>query len=239
MGPFDLPPSTPPVSFDPPSQDSPGRRSTGRTAAVAAACVALIAAGVLAVAQFASSNKVDVANAAQEEGGTTPPTPPTAPEPTAPPSTVPADNEAPDAQAPDDTTDLNGKIVIQIGDGDPIVIDLGDLGSLVGGNGDLGKIEQCIGDLPFDLNINGGPGLNVFGSGGQITVTGPNGLTVLDFGEGDGSVTITKKDGEITISSEGDVQENDLTALDASVPLPSLPDFDQIYQCLEGATGTG
>jgi hypothetical protein len=242
MGPFDLPPSTPPVSFDPPPQNSPRRRSTGRTAAVAAACVALIAAGVLAVAQFASSNKVDVANAAQE-GGTTPPTPPTAPEPSTPSSTAPTDSEVPDEQAPDDTTDLDGKIVIQIGDGDPIVIDLGDLGSLAGGNGnlgDLGKIEQCIGDLPFDLNIDGGPGLNVFGSGGQITVTGPNGLTVLDFGEGDGSVTITKKDGEITISSEGDVQENDLTAPDASTPPPSLPDlpnFDEIYQCLEDATG--
>lgn len=207
--------------------------------------MALIAAGVLAIAQFASSNKVDVANAAQEEGGTTPPTPPPAPEPSTPP-TVPGDTEAPDAPAPDDTTDLNGKIVIQIGDGDPIVIDLGDLLGDTGNNGDLGdlgdlgKIEQCIGDLPFDLNIDGGPGLNVFGSGGQITVTGPNGLTVLDFGDGDGSVTITKKDGEITISSEGDVQENDLSAPDASLPLPSLPDlpnFDQIYQCLEDATG--
>ena len=172
------------------------------------------------------------------QGGTTPPTPPTAPEPTTPPEpTLPADSQAPDDQVPDDATDLDGKIVIDIGDGDPIVIDHGDLRSLAGGNGDLGKIEQCIGDLPFDLNIDGGPGLNVFGSGDQITVTGPNGLTVLDFGEGDGSVTITKKDGEITISSEGDVQENDLSAPDFSEPLPSLPDFDQIYQCLEDATG--
>ena len=137
--------------------------------------------------------------------------------------------------------------MIDFGDGDPIVIDLGDLGdlgSLAGGNGDLGDlgtIEQCIGDLPFDLNFDGGPGgLDVFGSGGQITVTGPNGLSVLEFGEGDGSVTITKKDGEITISSEGDVRENDLTAPDASTPLPSLPElpnFDQILQCLEDATG--
>ena len=153
-----------------------------------------------------------------------------------------------DSQAPDDTSDLDGKIVIKIGDGDPIVIDLGDLGSLgglAGGSGDLGdlgKIEQCIGDLPFDLNIDGGPGLDVFGSGGEITVTGPNGLSVLSFGDGDGSVTITKKDGEITISSDGDVQQNDLGAPDASTPppsLPALPNFDQIYQCLEGATGTG
>ena len=127
--------------------------------------------------------------------------------------------EAPDAQAPDDTTDLDGKIVIDIGDGDPIVIDLGDLGSL--------RRRQ---DLAISASSSSasvicrstsismvGRALDVFGSSAtQITVTGPNGLTVLDFGEGDGSVTITKKDGELTISSEGDVQENDLTAPDVS-----------------------
>jgi hypothetical protein len=250
MGPFDLPPSTPPVSFDPPP-NSPGRRSPGRSAAVVAASVALIAAGVLAVAQFASGSDADVANAAQagdDTSGTTPPTP--APETTPPPSTVPAtDEQAPDAQ--DDTPDLDGKIVIQLGDGDPIVIDLGDLGSLgdlAGGDlGDLGKIEECIGSLAFDIDIDAGPGElslpglpGLFGDGDDLTVAGPNGLSVLDFGDGDGSVTITKQDGEITITSEGDVQVDDLTAPDASAPLPSLPplpDFDQIYQCLEDATG--
>jgi hypothetical protein len=212
----------------------------------------LIAAGVLAIAQFASDDDSPVANAAQETG-TTPPTP--APETTAPPSTVPTGDEAPDEQvpdAPDDTPDLDGKIVIQIGDGDPIVIDLGDLGSLgdlAGGGdlGDLGKIEDCIGGLAFDLDIDAAPGElslpglpGLFGDGDDLTVAGPNGLSVLDFGDGDGSVTITKQDGEITITSEGDVQVEDLTAPDASAPLPSpppLPDFDQIYQCLEDATG--
>ena len=246
MGAFDLPPSTPPVSFDPPP-NSPGRRSAGRTAAVAAACAALIAAGVLAVAQLASDEATPVVNAAQETG-TTPPTP--APETTAPaPVTVPAAEGAPD-DTPDDAGDLDGQIVIQLGDGDPIVIDLGDLGSLgdlAGGEGDLGdlgKIEECIGGLAFDLDIDAAPGElslpGLFGDGDDLTVAGPDGLSVLDFGDGDGSVTITKQDGEITITSEGDVQVDDLTALDASAPLgslPPLPDFDQIYQCLEDATG--
>jgi hypothetical protein len=210
--------------------------------------VALIAAGVLAVAQLASDEATPVVNAAQETG-TTPPTP--APETTAPaPVTVPADDEAPADVQPDDIPDLDGEIVIQIGDGDPIVIDLGDLGSigdLAGGDGDLGdlgKIEECIGGLAFDLDIDAAPGElslpGLFGDGDDLTVAGPDGLSVLDFGDGDGSVTITKQDGEITITSEGDVQVDDLTALDAPAPLgslPPLPDFDQVYQCLEDATG--
>src|SRR3954452_14529704 len=152
MGPFDLPPSTPPVSLDPPQPQGRGRRSRGRTAVVVAASVALVGAGVLAIAQFASNDDSPVANAAQE-AGTTPPTP--APE-TAPPTVAP--DTAPATTAP--AGDTSGKIVIKIGDGDPIVIDLGDLGALAagGGLGDLGNIEQCVGDLPFDIDLNGGAG---------------------------------------------------------------------------------
>lgn len=256
MGPFDLPPSTPPVSFDPPPPDRSGRRTPGRTAAVVAASAALVAAGVLAIAGFASSGDSPAANAAQD-AGTTPPTPApetapaTAAPETAPPTTAPT--TAPTGDQSPDGGDLSGKIVIQIGDGDPIVIDLGDLGALggSGGLGDLGNIEQCIGDLPFDIDLNAAPGgaglpsFDVFGNGETVTVMAPNGLSVLTFGDGDGSVTITKKDGEISISSNGDVQENDLGGTDASVPMPSLPglgdlpDFDHIYQCLEDATGAG
>src|SRR5204862_336106 len=119
MGPFDLPPSTPPVSLEPPQQHR-GRR---RTAVVIAASVALIGAGVLAVAQFASND-----------------------------------------------------------------------------------------DSP------------------------------VTCGDGHGSGTITKKDGAISISSDGDVQQSDLGAPDASVPMPSLPDmpdFGELTKCLEDATGLG
>jgi hypothetical protein len=250
MGPFDLPPSTPPVSFDPPPPDSSGRRSPGRKAAVVAASVALVAFGALAVAQFASNDDSPVANAAQEDG-TTPPTPapgttPPAPD-TAPPTTAPADPQPPAAG------ELDGKIVIQIGDGEPIVIDLGDLGALgAGGLGDLGGIEQCIGGLPFDLDLDAGPGelalpsFDIFGDGDTMTITGPDGLSVLTWGEGDGSVTITKHDGEISIASDGDVQVDDLSASDVSLPplpslpdMPNLPDFDHIFQCLQENGGAG
>jgi hypothetical protein len=253
MGPFDLPPSTPPVSFDPPPPGSSGRRSPGRRVAIVAASAALVAAGVLAVGQFASGGRPEVANAARAgDSGSTPPTPApdtAAPAPvTTPAATSPADDAAPEAG------DLDGQITIQIGDGDPIVIDLGDLGALAGeggGLGDLGNIEQCVGDLSFDIDLDaapgglGLPGFDIFGDGDTMTITGPDGLSVLTFGDGDGSVTITKKDGEISISSDGDVQVDDLATAGESLPLPSLPslselpDFDHIYECLEDAIGNG
>ena len=212
-----------------------------------AASVALVAAGVLAVAQFASSDDAPVANAAQEDAQTPPtPAPATTPQSTspdaAPPTTAPAGDTSPQSD------DLDGQIVIQVGDGEPIVIDLGELGALGGGLGDLGSIEQCIGEFPFDIDLDaatgslGLPGFEIFGDGETVTVTGPDGLSVLTFGEGDGSVTISKNDGELTISSDGDVQVDDLGALDGSAPLPSLPalpDLGQIYECLEDATGNG
>ena len=93
---------------------------------------------------------------------------------------------------------------------------------------------------------SGSPGFDIFGDGDAMTITGPNGLSVLTWGDGDGSVTITKKDGEISISSDGDVQVDDLGAPGASLPpMPSLPptgdmpDFDQIFQCLQDTTGAG
>ena len=223
-----------------------------------AASAALVAFGALAVAQFASDDDSPVANAAQQDG-TTPPTPapetaPPAPD-TAPPATEPADPESPA------DGELDGQIVIQIGDGEPIVIDLGELGALgEGGLGDLGGIEECVGDLPFDINLDLGeldlgdlgaapgdlglPSFDIFGDGGTMTITGPNGLSVLTWGEGDGSVTITKQDGEITISSDGDVQVDDLSASNVSLPpspslpgMPNLPDFDHIFECLQENSG--
>jgi hypothetical protein len=239
---------------------------------VVAASVALVTAGVLAVAQFASGGDAGVANAQESDAsGSTPPTPAPETTP-APSTVPPDDGAPDDGQAPDDTpddvtpdddtpdddtADLDGRIVIQIGDGDPIVLDLGDLGSLgdiaggdlggLGDLGDLGKIEECLGGFAFDIDAAPGefslPGLpGLFGDGDDLTVAGPDGLSVLDFGEGDGSVTITKEDGEITITSEGDVQVDDLASGDASIPLPSLPalpDFDEIYECLEATIGTG
>ncbi len=58
---------------------------------------------------------------------------------------------------------------------------------------------------------------------GTVTVFSPGAeggaLEVLDFGEGDGTITITRRDGEITVSTEGDVE-----SLDAA--MPDLSDLD-------------
>jgi hypothetical protein len=60
--------------------------------------------------------------------------------------------------------------------------------------------------------------------GGSVTVFAPGAdgqdLTFLDFGEGDGTITITQTDGEIDVSTEGDVE-----SIDAALPV-DLPDFD-------------
>jgi hypothetical protein len=244
MSPFDLPPSTPPVSFDPPET---GRRSRWRSLAVAAASVGLVAAGAVAVSQLATADDSQPVARAATPGDETIGSPPPTPAPTAPPDADDADG-ADDASDP--TTDLDGQIVIRINDDEPIVIDLGELGDL-GVPGDLGdlpqlpalpdldKIEECLGHpLPdIDATPDGSrPDLpDIFGAGGTITITGPDGVSVLDFGEGDGSVTITKENGEITVTSEGDVDVNELGDLIDELPTPALPDFHELFDCLESA----
>ena len=240
MSPFDQPPSSPPVSFDQPP-DGGRRRRRRRTAAVAAASVGLAAAGVVAVAQLASADDSDPLPAnAVAQVDEAPPVPA--------PTTVPDDE--PDEPAGDD------QIVIRIGDEEPIVIDLGDLGlppelgdlSELGELGELGdlqdldfeQVQKCLGGSLLDLDLGAVPGslpplggLDVFGD--DVTLAGPDGVSVLDFGEGDGSVTITEN-GELTITSEGDVDVQQLDEIldelpdeaPAERPLPPLPDFDTI-----------
>ena len=151
------------------------------------------------------------------------------------------------------------QIVIRIGDEAPIVIDLGDLGlppelgdlSELGELGDLGDLEdldfeqvqKCLGGSLLDLDLGAVPGslpplggLDLFGD--DVTLAGPDGVSVLDFGEGDGSVTITRENGELTITSEGDVDVQQLDEIldelpdeaPAERPLPPLPDFDTIRE---------
>jgi hypothetical protein len=42
-------------------------------------------------------------------------------------------------------------------------------------------------------------------SAAQVTVTGPDGVEFYDFGDSDGSITITQTDGELSVVSDGDV----------------------------------
>jgi hypothetical protein len=251
MSPFDLPPTTPPVRFDPPET---GRRSWRRSLAVGAASIGLVAAGALVVSQLATAGESQpVARAATPGGETIESTPPTPPPTTAPPA-----DDADDAG--DATADLDGQIVIRINEEEPIVIDLGELGELgvpsdlgeldlgeldlgeldlgqLGEIPDLDQLEACLGHPLFDEGDAGSvPAMpDVFGDGGTITITGPDGVSVFDLGEGDGSVTITKENGEITVTTEGDIEVTEVGDLLDDIPMPSLPDFHELFDCLESA----
>ena len=118
-----------------------------------------------------------------------------------------------------------------------------DLGALELGDwqpGQLppGALDDFFDDLPLDLDelhrdlesrdlgdfgvFEGGP----FG-GDSVTVAGPDGVSVIDLGE-NGSVTITKEDGEVTIDTTGDATVQDLDEL--------LGDFGSVF---EGAFDEG
>jgi hypothetical protein len=97
--------------------------------------------------------------------------------------------------------------------------------------------EACLSEQLPDLvgggwhDVDGGelPDIGQLGEafdellGGTVTVFTPGAedgdLTLLDFGEGDGTITITQTDGEITLSIDGDVEN-----LETS--LPDLGDLD-------------
>ena len=62
--------------------------------------------------------------------------------------------------------------------------------------------------------------------GGSVTVFSPGAedgdLTLLDFGDGDGTITITKTDGTISVNTDGDIE-----TVDAGLPnLGNMGDFD-------------
>jgi hypothetical protein len=226
-------------------------------ALVALASAGITAGGVVAVGQFATADRPtggDVVAAqpvSTEAIGTVPPA--TAPTP-----------EPGDGGEPVVTGD--GTITVQVGDGEPITVDLGDLG-VFGGTDDFGPIGECLGqlfDFEFDVDVepNGDvrvgdlpplsipPFGDVFG-GGHVAVIDDGGMTVADFGDGDGSITITKQGDTITVTSEGDVTVQDLDDLMGEMPMLDeswfdqnwsdvsgdvpFPDFELIQECLDNA----
>lgn len=231
-------------------------------ALVALASTGLLAAGVVAVSQLASADRPDAvtvpagATPSDESVGTPSPAPPTsAPAP-------PADDPEGDSSGDPGEATVDGQIVIQIGDGEPITIDLGELGDLEQledldlGELDLGELDQldldrlqeCLAlfdidfDVDFDLEIPPIGPLGGFGEG-DVTIAGPDGVSVVDFGEGDGSVTISRTDGELTITSDGDVEVEQLADMfedmspgdmspDDMFPGGMFPDADRIHDCL-------
>ena len=243
MNPFDTPPTTPRVSTDPPV-DTPAPRR-GRMALVALASAGLVAGGIVGVSAVGSADDPqletsDVAAAAAGDDTTT------------------------DDDGDGDTGDagdrggpsVDGEIVIDLGDGEPIVIDVGDVGDLdgeqfaelgdclglpfldLGPMGDLpfefpeGEFEAWIEDLPdvfgeFQLPDEFDVGEFAMVPDGEVSVFGPDGVTVIDLGEGDGSVTISRdgETGELTITTDGTASEQTLDDLFGEFEFGELPEF--------------
>ena len=87
-------------------------------------------------------------------------------------------------------------------------LDLGDLGTLHESL-DLENPDGSLADDFGDFSLDGS----------HITVMGPDGLSVIELGDGDGSVTITKTDGELTISTDGDATVQDLPDFSQMMPM--------------------
>jgi hypothetical protein len=235
MDPFDVPPATPPVSVDPPLPDAGPPRRRGRTALVALAAAGLVGGGMVGISQFVSADRPEVGSGAPslaaieapgDEGdvaddGTTD-------------DGTTDDGTTDDGSdgAPEDGTEdgsgtdgdrpvIGGEIVIDTGDGDPIVIDLGDgferleeCGLPVPGGGPWLDLHE--GELPFeelDVLLDELPlgDVGMFAiDGTHVTVAGPDGVSVVELGDGDGSVTISQQDGEVTITTDGDATVREL-----------------------------
>jgi hypothetical protein len=250
MNPFDQAPATPPVSFDPPNpliQPAPRR---GRMVLAAVAAAGLMGVGLVGVSQFASADRPDVDPNASGVALATP-------EPQ-------DDSDDSENDAGDDVPQVGGQIVIDTGDGEPIVIDLE--GGTVDGQ-PFEQIAECIGlpalgegrlfefepgefesmfeefESMFEefgeFEHFGEPGVvGPFGAGGtHVTVMGPDGLQVIDLGEGDGSVTITQQNGELTIVTDGDAKVSEIEDLLGAIEFPDLEswdlgefDFEQMFE---------
>ena len=262
MNPFEQPPSGAPVSSTPPSGHDGPRR--GRIAIAALAAAGLVGGGIVVAGQFASAD--DRPSLASVDDSV--------------PDSAPETTEAePDSETSRDERDgpsIDGEIVLDDGDGDPIVIDLGELGECVGpilrggpfgpfGHGERGRdgggppwpafdeefhrrMEEFLDDLELDgLGELDDDGVRIFGSGGStVTVVGPDGVEVIDLGDGDATVTIEQSDGELTIETDGAATVAELPDFGELLPnlgdgdrrngapgIPALPGLDHLESCLD------
>jgi hypothetical protein len=209
------------------------RRRRGRTALAAVAGAAAMAGLLGVVPTLASASSSPSTSFSTDDGSeqTTPDAPdaPDAPKPTAPPSP----GRPPVQPAPDGNVACSGSIAVTIdGEGFP------DVDSETIGNCDdlfadafpideeaMAAFETCMDEL--DEITDGLPAL----PSGTVTVDGANGPTIYDFGEGDGSITITKSGDDISVARSGDVTEFDLSALD-KLWEEHAAQFDQCFELL-------
>lgn len=274
MDPFEQPPAGTPVSVDPPSagghgghggHDGPRR---GRMVLAALAAAGLVGGGIVVAGQFASADD----HPSLAAGTTDEPTPDAPP-----PDEAPVD-ELPSIDGEIILDDGTGEpLVLDLG---AITECLGPIlggGPLFGPDGEgapaspfddefTQRMEEFLDGLPLDefgdldldaFDLDGfdlDDGVRVFGSGGSmITVVGPDGVELIDLGEGDATVTIEQTDGELTIETDGDASVNELPELGELDPenldlgelglgefdlgdwqaLDELPALDDIRSCLD------
>ncbi len=242
-------PSSPPGATSPP----PGPRR-GRMAVATVAAAGLIGVGVVGVTQLASADDDPGEPSAFAATGVA----------------VTDDQPTGDATTEDDASGgdqgdgdrmIDGEIVIDVGDGDPVTIDLGEIDAA-----DLESLRECVGlpafddlelsGLPFDLEsgqldeflggldgdlqewLDGLDGLELpdFATefdgdlfmgpdGNHITVLGPDGVQIIDLGDGDATVTITQNDGELEITTDGDATVTEPADLFGDL-LGAFPELD-------------
>lgn len=234
MNPFDQPPTEPPVSLDPPGAAASGGHDgprRGRMALAALAAAGLVGGGIVVAGQFASADRPSLDAAETVDAP--------APEQSGDDEPAPSDGDGRDGELPS----IDGEIVIDDGDGQPLVLDLGRiaecLGPIFGGHEWSAeglppmpfdeqfeeRMQDFLDELPMDELEGLDDGVRIFGSGGStITVVGPDGVEIIDLGEGDATVTIEQSDGELTIETDGDATVAELP--DVGQLLPGLGELD-------------
>ena len=220
MSPF--PPPTPPTPVEEPNA-APSTGSRRRLVIAAVAATAIGVGGVVAGSQLV---------AADDENTTGEPAPTDEAEPV---ENEPVDADAADQPVGNDSDD-QADSSDDDHDGDWEFPAFDEL------EASFSEFEQCLAEQLPDLedggwmDIDSGqlPDIGDWDTafedllGGSVTVFAPGAedgdLTLLDFGEGDGTITVTQTDGEIVINTDGDVD-----TIDAGLPeLPDIADLADI-----------
>ena len=215
----DSPPPNPDTTVTPVPEPTSDRRRLA-LAAVVASTVAV--GGIAAGSHFASADRASLVSATEsaapaDDTGDDEREPVESDEATDD-EDAPADDTEPDSETDGtDTDDSNGgfdEIEERFEEFDACLAE--QLPDLFGDDGVFGDGDIEFDDEPF-IDGEFGP----FDGNGSVTVVVPGGdeddgeFVVVDFGEGDGSVTVTKTGDDVNVETSGDAEQLDLDALEA------------------------
>jgi hypothetical protein len=260
-----------------PAEGGPAGPRRGRMALVALATAGLVGGGIVVVGQFVAADGPTLRSAPDESSSVTVDDDESEDSEDEP-AGQPSDDDGDDGDGGGISGEIviddgdGDPFVIDLGAMGPVLDCLGlsgPDGSIFGPHGDgprrgplfdddfAERMEEFLDDLPvqewLDLelgDLHGDDGVRIFGSGGStVTVVGPDGVEVIDLGEGDATVTIEQTDGEIDVTTEGDAEVGELPDLGDMLPrldeldpgeLPDLGkllpfDLDEIEACLDDA----